>query len=91
MNTVEGNKISEYWKNMGVTQKNEGRVYKSSIGYICDECCNGDRCDDPTHRRRENCRACLGTAQNLTSERLNKEKNHELCDATKDASNSKDG
>lgn len=73
--------ISEYWKNQGVTKKTEGRVWenkssylnKLGIYYMCDECCNGDRCDDPTHRLRENCVACLGTAQNLTSERLNKE------------------
>lgn len=27
----------------------------------CGECCNGDRCDDPTHVDRQNCRACKGT------------------------------
>jgi sulfur transfer protein SufE len=73
--------ISKYWQNQGVTQKKEGRVFSydseymqaKGLYYACNECCNGDRCDDPTHRRRENCVACLGTTQNLTSERLNKE------------------
>lgn len=27
----------------------------------CDHCCNGDRCDDPTHSERRNCRVCRGT------------------------------
>lgn len=74
--------ISQYWKNLGVTQKSEGRVFKTDsnymhekgIYYMCNECCNGDRCDDPSHSYRPNCSACLGTGQNLTSERLNQEK-----------------
>lgn len=74
--------ISEYWQYNGVTEKKEGRVFDieskflngRGIYYMCDECCNGDRCDDPTHRRRENCRACLGTGSNATSDRLNQEK-----------------
>lgn len=41
---------------------------------LCDECCNGDRCDDPTHRRRESCHACLGTGINATAEKLNEER-----------------
>lgn len=74
--------ISQYWKNKGVTEKSEGRIFhvdseylnKQGIYYMCNECCNKDRCDDPTHSYRPNCSACLGTGQNLTSERLNKEK-----------------
>ena len=31
----------------------------------CDECCNGDRCDDPTHYDREHCPFCLGTGYAL--------------------------
>lgn len=27
----------------------------------CDECCNGDRCDDPTHFERQFCPHCKGT------------------------------
>jgi hypothetical protein len=38
---------------------------------MCDECCNGDGCDDPSHSYRPNCRACLGTAYNLTAEEHN--------------------
>jgi hypothetical protein len=30
-------------------------------GKRCDECCNGDRCDDPTHLDRENCPHCMST------------------------------
>lgn len=66
---------SAYWKNYGVTKKSEGRTWSRDDGSYsgCDECCNGDRCDDPTHRNRSSCHACLGTGQNLTSERLNAE------------------
>lgn len=67
--------ISKYWQNQGVTEKREGRVFKTSGGYyMCDECCNGDRCDDPTHRNRQSCHACLGTGINATAERLNEER-----------------
>lgn len=27
----------------------------------CGECCNGDRCDDPTHFSRPSCPHCKGT------------------------------
>ena len=30
-------------------------------GKRCDECCNGDRCDDPTHYERKYCPHCKGT------------------------------
>jgi hypothetical protein len=74
--------ISKYWQNQGVTKKSEGRVFelkseylnKGGIYFMCDECCNGDRCDDPTHRRRESCHACLGTGINATAEKLNQER-----------------
>ena len=40
----------------------EGRVFKEVGGTIrCDECCNGDRCDDVRHRSRERCFYCYGT------------------------------
>jgi hypothetical protein len=71
MNQLKDNR-SQYWKNQGVTEKSEGRVYgDDKTGYGCNECCNGDRCDDPTHSHRSSCHACLGTGQNLTSDRLN--------------------
>lgn len=31
----------------------------------CAECCNGDRCDDPTHHDRRNCPYCKGTGRAL--------------------------
>ena len=34
------------------------RVYDENR---CDECCNGDRCDDPSHRDRRHCPYCAGT------------------------------
>ena len=38
------------------------RTFKRSDGSIgCDECCNGDRCDDRTHHDRDNCPFCLGS------------------------------
>ena len=30
------------------------------MGYGCDECCNGDRCDNPNHGSRMHCRHCKG-------------------------------
>lgn len=30
-------------------------------GKRCDECCNGDRCDDPTHVDRNRCQHCKTT------------------------------
>ena len=34
-------------------------------GERCAECCNGDRCDDPTHYDRDKCPHCLGTGYAL--------------------------
>lgn len=31
----------------------------------CAHCCNGDRCDDPTHYERQYCPYCLGTGDAL--------------------------
>ena len=30
-------------------------------GWRCNECCTGDRCDDPSHYDRHNCPHCHGT------------------------------
>jgi hypothetical protein len=39
-----------------------GRIFvRSDKSLGCAECCNGDRCDDPTHRVRKDCRFCEGT------------------------------
>ncbi len=68
---VEELTISKYWQNQGltITNRTHGRTYDKSDGSKgCDECCNGDRCDDPTHRYRPNCPACLGTGYNLSCE-----------------------
>lgn len=66
--------VSEYWKNHGKTiaDKIHGRVFELSNGrQMCDECCNKDGCDDPTHQYRGNCRNCLGTGYNLTADEHN--------------------
>ena len=34
----------------------------------CGECCNGDRCDDPTHYDRKRCPHCKGTGWALWTE-----------------------
>ena len=38
-------------------------------GKRCNHCCNGDRCDDPTHLDRGDCPYCLGTGRALWNER----------------------
>lgn len=43
-----------------------GRTWND--GKRCDECCTGDRCDDPTHVSRENCRHCFGTSWAIWTE-----------------------
>lgn len=57
--------VSCYFHNQGKTpadKRSDGRTFLRSDGSLgCDECCNGDRCDDPTHRDRENCSYCLGS------------------------------
>ncbi len=60
--------ISRYWKGLGKTlaDRKPGRTFQSSYGPSCNECCNGDRCDDPTHYNRESCPFCLGTGRNAT-------------------------
>jgi hypothetical protein len=58
--------ISPYWRNQGKTDadRKPGRTFKRSQGSLgCDECCNGDRCDDPTHYNRASCPFCLGTGE----------------------------
>lgn len=37
-------------------------------GKRCAECCNGDRCDDPTHYDRSRCPHCRGTGWALWTE-----------------------
>lgn len=32
-------------------------------GIRCDECCNGDRCDEPSHQDRKSCTYCKGTGR----------------------------
>lgn len=57
--------VSCYWHNQGKTPDDKpeaGRTFVRSDGsFGCAECCNGDRCDDRTHRDRENCPYCLGS------------------------------
>lgn len=61
--------ISEYWQRQGliIDDRTIGRTWTRSNGEkMCNECCNGDRCDDASHSLRPYCRACLGTAYNLS-------------------------
>lgn len=42
------------------------RTFRFSNGNLgCNECCWGDRCDDPTHRFRPECPHCKGTGRAL--------------------------
>ncbi len=72
MNKSEMTAISGYWKYYGKTlddRRSDGRTFLTSKGTVmCDECCNGDRCDDPNHRNRDNCLYCLGSGYPLTNE-----------------------
>jgi len=57
--------VSCYWNAHGKSEADKqvaSRTFERSDGSIgCDECCTGDRCDDPTHYDRENCPFCLGS------------------------------
>lgn len=56
--------ISCYWNRLGKTLNDRviGRQFTRSNGSLgCAECCNGDHCDDSTHKFRDNCPYCLGT------------------------------
>lgn len=68
--------ISEYWRRQGKTEadKRQGRTFERSTGTLgCAECCNGDRCDDPSHFNRDSCPFCLGTGTNASSPAAPKE------------------
>lgn len=40
----------------------QGRTRRTwGDGWRCDMCCNGDRCDEPTHVSRERCKDCHGS------------------------------
>ena len=61
--------VSCYWHSWGKTpaDKKSGKTFERSDGSLgCDECCNGDRCDDPSHWDRESCPCCLGSGTNAT-------------------------
>lgn len=63
-NVAEHPGLSCYWAAQGktVADKKRGRVFARSTGDdSCAECCNGDRCDDPTHYDRDSCPFCLGS------------------------------
>lgn len=64
--------VSCYWHAHGKTatdKRSDGRTFVNSGGGLnCDECCNGDRCDDRTHCDRENCPYCLGSGHPATSQ-----------------------
>lgn len=49
-------------------QHTPGTLRTFDNGKRCAECCNGDRCDDPTHYDRRHCPHCKGTGWALWSE-----------------------
>ena len=55
--------ISEYWKSKGKTlsDKKIGKTWNDDGIFRCDECCFGDRCDEPSHYYIDECPYCLGT------------------------------
>lgn len=63
--------VSCYWAHHGKTadspKRTDGRTYTVTTGQFtgvyCNECCNGDRCDDPSHFDRESCPYCYGTGK----------------------------
>lgn len=63
--------VSCYWHAQGkrpTDKRTGGRTFDLSDGRKgCNECCNGDRCDDRTHYDRDSCPYCLGS--NLPLER----------------------
>lgn len=62
--------VSCYWAGRGKTvadKPDSGRTFERSDGSLgCDECCNGDRCDDHTHYDRDSCPYCLGSGTPLS-------------------------
>lgn len=51
---------------MSLTHKPGSRTWHD--GRRCAECCNGDRCDDPTHKDRQFCPHCMRTGFALWTE-----------------------
>jgi hypothetical protein len=80
--------VSCYWHAHGKTPADKdsgGRTFVRSDGSIgCAECCNGDRCDDPTHRDRENCTYCLGSGTPSAPQAAKPERD-ELVEAAREA------
>jgi len=49
-------------------KKREGKTWMASDGSLrCDECCNKERCDEPSHYYRPYCPFCLGTGVNASN------------------------
>jgi hypothetical protein len=73
-------KVSRYWEQKGVdeSQRKHGRTYEIKGKFGCDECCNGDRCDEPTHKLRPECPYCLGTGENLSCVREQENRDWEI-------------
>lgn len=46
---------------MSAAQHTPGALRTWDNDKRCAECCNGDRCDDPTHYDRQHCPHCKGT------------------------------
>lgn len=74
--------VSKYWQMQGLTdndRQSDGRTFERSTGVLgCNECCNGDRCDDRSHVNRANCPYCLGTGTPKSKSGLGGEPNSEL-------------
>lgn len=64
---------SKYWQReyksatVDSSELKPGKTFSAGRwGLMCDECCNKDGCDTPSHYYRPECPHCLGTGSNAS-------------------------